>query len=252
VLVDFAKDNDPETLRRHAKAVATALDQDGAYRDHDHRERTRDRSRDLRLSRRPDGSGTATLDMTAELAEYLETTLDCLGKPHPDADGTPDPRTPGQRRHDALLAGFRLLFGSGRLPATMGCATTLTLTMDLDVFATGDGVAKTGHGYPLPAEVAKTWLDPEARTILVLLSKTKGIEAYSSTQRLFTEQQRLAMAARDRGCSYWGCDAPPTWASSKHTTSPTTTKPDAPASTTAPSPAPATTQPSKPWAGPRP
>ncbi|HEY2297803.1 MAG TPA: hypothetical protein VGH43_08760, partial [Jatrophihabitans sp.] len=69
------------------------------------------------------------------------------------------------------------LFSSGRLPLTMGCATTLTLTMDPDAFATGHGVARTGHGYPIPADIAKTWLDPEARAILVLLSKTKGIEA---------------------------------------------------------------------------
>src|ERR1700749_871553 len=85
VLVDFARDNDPETLRRHATAVATALDQDGAYRDHERRERTRD----VRLSRRPDGSGTAAVEMTAELAEYLHTTLDCLGRPQPGGDGTP-------------------------------------------------------------------------------------------------------------------------------------------------------------------
>jgi hypothetical protein len=110
------------------------------------------------------------------------------------------------------------LFSSGRLPLTMGCATTLTLTMDPDAFATGHGVARTGHGYPIPADIAKTWLDPEARAILVLLSKTKGIEAYSSTQRLFTEHQRLAMAARDRGCSYCGCDSPPTRAQAHHVT----------------------------------
>jgi hypothetical protein len=214
VLVDFALDNDPDTVRRHAKAVACALDQDGALRDAAHRDRTRE----LSLRRRPDGSGTLAGELTAQAAECLETVLDCLGKPEPADDDTRDPRTPGQRRHDALLAGVRLLLGSGRLPATMGCATTVLLTMDADTLATGHGVARTGHGYPLPAEVAKNWLEPEARAILVLLSKTKGIEAYSSVQRLFTEQQRLAMAARDRGCSYPGCDAAPSWSQAHHVT----------------------------------
>jgi hypothetical protein len=87
----------------------------------------------------------------------------------------------------------------------------LLLTMNADAFTTGQGTATSGHGVTIPAAVAKRWLDPEARAILVLLSKTKGITAYSSTQRLFTEQQRLAMIARDGGCSYWGCDAPPAW-----------------------------------------
>ncbi len=52
----------------------------------------------------------------------------------------------------------------------------------------------------------------------MLLSKTKGIAAYSDKQRLFTEQQRLAMFARDKGCSYWGCDAPIAWTQAHHVT----------------------------------
>jgi len=66
--------------------------------------------------------------------------------------------------------------------------------------------------------LAKRWLDPEARAILVLLSKTRGITAYSDKQRLFTEQQRLAMLARDRGCSYPGCDATLAWLDAHHVT----------------------------------
>jgi hypothetical protein len=52
----------------------------------------------------------------------------------------------------------------------------------------------------------------------VLLSRTKGIVAYSDKHRLFTEQQRLAMFARDKGCSYWGCDAPIAWTQAHHMT----------------------------------
>ena len=146
VLTEFAKEQDPETLRRHAKAVAVALDQDGAYREADLRNRTRD----VALRRRPDGSGTLAGDLTAECAEYLDTLMDCLSTPQPGPDGTLDPRAPGQRRHDALLTGLRLLVGSGRLPATMGCATTLILSTDVDTFATGAGVARPGTATPSP------------------------------------------------------------------------------------------------------
>ena len=107
-------------------------------------------------------------------------------------------RTPGQRRHDALLTGWKLLFASGRLPNAGGVATMLVLSMDADDFGTDTGVATTGHGYPVPVAVAKRWLDPEARVLLTLLSKTRGILAYCDKQRLFTEQQRWAMFARDR------------------------------------------------------
>ncbi|MGH8862170.1 MAG: HNH endonuclease signature motif containing protein [Jatrophihabitantaceae bacterium] len=88
--------------------------------------------------------------------------------------------------------------------------------MSVADFATNTGSARTGYGTPIPVALAKTWLEPEARAILVLLSNTNGIEAHSSTQRLFTEQQRLAMIARDRGCSYWGCDLPPAWTQAHH------------------------------------
>lgn len=214
VLLDFARDHDPETLARHAKAVSPALDQDGAYRDLDRAAQRRD----IALHRRADGSASMSSELTCELAEYVQTLIDTMSKPHLDADGRPDPRTPSQRRHDALLEGLKLLFASGRLPSANGCATTLVLRMDVDAFAAGTGVAHTAHGYAIPTAVAKSWLDPEARAVLVLISKTKGIEAYSDRHRLFTEQQRLAMFARDKGCSYWGCDTALAWTQAHHVT----------------------------------
>ncbi|HEY8300316.1 MAG TPA: DUF222 domain-containing protein, partial [Jatrophihabitans sp.] len=204
VLLDFAKAHDPETLARHATRVSTALDQNGALRDHERAARRRS----AQLRRFPDGSGVLLVHLTAEAAEYVETSFDTLGKPAPAAteaaDGARDPRTPAQRRHDALLAALKLAFASGRLPNAGGVTTTLVLSMAVDDFGTDTGVATTSHGYPIPVSLAKRWLDPEARAILVLLSKTRGIIAYSDKQRLFTEQQRLAMLARDGGCSYPG------------------------------------------------
>ncbi len=139
-------------------------------------------------------------ELTCEAAEYVETLLDTLAKPHTGPNGERDPRTPGQRRHDALLEALKLLYASGDLPTANGCATTLVLTATVDEFANGTGIAQTSHGYTIPVAVADRWLDPKAKAILVLLSKTKAITAYSDQQRLFTEQQRLAMFARDKGC----------------------------------------------------
>ncbi len=215
VLLDFARTHDPDTLARHATRIATALDQDGALRDHERAAR----HRSVDLHRFPDGSGLLTARLTAEAAEYVHTVLDSLGRPAP-AERTVrrDLRTPGQRRHDALLTGLKLLLTSGRLPKAGGCATTVLLTMDVHDFATNSGVATTGHGYPIPVSLAKRWLDPEAKAILVLLAKTRAILAYSDKQRLFTEQQRLAMLARDGGCSYPGCDATLAWLDAHHVT----------------------------------
>ena len=50
----------------------------------------------------------------------------------------------------------------------------------------------------------------------VVIDKTKGITAYSSTARLFTETQRLALAALDGGCTFPNCPAPPGWCEIDH------------------------------------
>ncbi|SHH49668.1 HNH endonuclease, partial [Jatrophihabitans endophyticus] len=41
---------------------------------------------------------------------------------------------------------------------------------------------------------------------------------HTDTRRLFTETQRLAMIARDGGCTFPGCDVPPAWTQAHHIT----------------------------------
>ena len=216
VLLDFARTHDPDTLARHATRIATAL-----------------------IRTEPCGTTSGPPGTAAWICTASPTAPDCSPPGSPPkrpntctpcwtawADPPPprrtvgarDLRTPGQRRHDALLTGLKLLLTSSRLPKAGGCATTVLLTMDVHDFATNSGVATTGHGYPIPVSLAKRWLDPEAKAILVLLSKTRAILAYSDKQRLFTEQQRLAMLARDGGCSYPGCDATLAWLDAHHVT----------------------------------
>ncbi len=213
-LLDFAAEHDPDMLARFANGLYTAVDQDGAFRDIE----AAHRRRRCRCTAARTGQASIAGELTCEAAEYLETLFDTLAKPHQGPDGERDPRTPGQRRHDALLGGFKILYSSGSLPSANGCATTLVLTATVDEYANGTGIAQTAHGFAVPAAVADRWLDPKAKAILVLLSKTRGIVAYSDKHRLFTEQQRLAMFARDKGCSYPGCDAPLSWTQAHHVT----------------------------------
>jgi hypothetical protein len=50
----------------------------------------------------------------------------------------------------------------------------------------------------------------------VVIDKIKGITAYSSSQRLFTEGQRLARAAIDGGCTFPDCPMPAPWCEMDH------------------------------------
>jgi hypothetical protein len=56
----------------------------------------------------------------------------------------------------------------------------------------------------------------EYRLMNVVIDKTRGITAYSSTARLHTEAQRLARAALDGGCTFPNCSAPPGWCEMDH------------------------------------
>jgi hypothetical protein len=49
----------------------------------------------------------------------------------------------------------------------------------------------------------------EYRLMNLVIDQTKAITAYSSTARLFTEAQRLALATLDGGCTFPNCPAPP-------------------------------------------
>jgi hypothetical protein len=74
-----------------------------------------------------------------------------------------------------------------------------------------------GHGALISVEQALT-LAGDARLMPVTLTRTREITAYGDTHRIFTEGQRLAMIARDQGCSFPGCSVGPAWCQVHHIT----------------------------------
>ena len=166
LLVKKATEIDADQFARHAHDLGSALDQDGTLQ----RLSDRDRRRDLRLSVRADGSSHLTGDLTAEATEHLRTVLDPLAKPAP-GDGTPDPRSAGQRRHDALLEVCKLAERSGQLPNTGGVTCSVVLTIPAD----RTEPATTGHGVHIPVSEALNWLDGESRVITVAMNSMKCV-----------------------------------------------------------------------------
>jgi hypothetical protein len=67
------------------------------------------------------------------------------------------------------------------------------------------------------AEVAPLLGDAQIMTaVLSSLGFPRRVEAYGDKQRIFTENQRLAMAARDRGCTFPGCTSAPAYCEAHH------------------------------------
>jgi hypothetical protein len=130
---------------------------------------------------------------------------------------------------DALL----MLLRSGQLPACGGIAASIILTMSTEQARahteqarahseseqprTGSGLVRTGHGATITVKEAFT-LAGDAQIQAVVLDSLRKVSEYSSTHRFFTQAQRLAMAARDGGCSFTGCTIPPAWCESHHVT----------------------------------
>src|SRR5436190_2114824 len=87
-----------EQLARAGQRVLACLDPDGRLAD----ERHHDRCRHGTLTQRSDGSGELRVRLTPAALAKCQAVLDPLAAPRPAADGTPDPRTAGQRLHDAV------------------------------------------------------------------------------------------------------------------------------------------------------
>lgn len=230
-LVADAQRFEPRLLRLIGRRYVDTYDQDGRLASDDDRERRRF----LDLRQRADGTVSGSFQTDAVTGEALLTVLDALGRPLPAEDGTADPRSARQRRHDALRDVLLLALRCDQLPVTAGVTTTIVLLLtpeqldaaagmavgQLDPADAGrtrgptDGLVPTGHGALMSLRGAATLIG-EAQIFPVVLSGLKGIEAYGTSHRLFTQGQRLAMIARDRGCSFPGCTAPPAWCQAHH------------------------------------
>ena len=213
-LVGFCDRFDPASLKQLADRERDFLDPDAGWRDVQRRRR----DRDLQLHVRPDGSCRGSFEGTAEFGEFLQTAFDALAAPQPESNGMKDPRSAGQRRHDGLLDALRIAVGSGSLPCTGGMLTTVVLTMTTEAYATGEGFARTGHGAQVPVREALSWAGGDYRLMVTAMNSLTAVVAYSAAHRLFTEGARLAMIARDGGCAFPGCTAPPGWTQAHHIT----------------------------------
>ncbi len=212
--VAYAATFDPQSLHKLALHIHTWLDPDGSLDD----PKERDRTRDLTLRQRPDGSASVRGELTAECAERILGVFDALGGPAPEADGVKDRRTAGQRRHDALLDALTRLCLAGSLPAAGGIATTVIVMMSEQSFQTRQGLAETSHGALVPARESLRWAGADQRTLTVRVTSDGAVTGHSDTRRRYSENQRLAILARDRGCTLPACERPAAWSQIHHIT----------------------------------
>jgi Domain of unknown function (DUF222)/HNH endonuclease len=210
-LLEQAADLDPMRLANLARQLLDYLDPDGSHSDDaDH-----ERHREVNVVGNRDGSFTLSGRLTPECGALAETVLDSLSRPVPATDATPDPRRAGQRRHDALQDLLTRALRVGQLPDCGGVSATLILTAGIADAEAGTGFATTAHGGLIAIKRAID-LVGDGQIITVLFDPHGGVLDYGRLQRLAPLAMRLALIARDKGCTFPGCDRPPTWTQAHH------------------------------------
>lgn len=229
-LVVAAARLDVDRLHRLARQLREGLDSE-AIAD---RERAQREARSFRLTALPDGMTRATWLLDPESAAQVRELYDRATSPKrrtvqfhdPDEAATAeriadDERTPEQYASDALL---HLLAAGADADSSMmlgtGAPQVRVLVTASDLLR-GDGSASL-EASPGEPEGAVITLPTVQRLLCggtqtpILMGSTGQPLDVGRSQRLFTPRQRVALAARDGGCRWPGCERPPSWCEAHH------------------------------------
>jgi len=218
-LVEQARMFDPQALARLGRHLLHVLDPDnGGEMESDEAEQQRKQS--FSLGQRHDGSRIPKGSFTPEAGALIDAALDAVSAPRPAADGTPDPRNPGQRRAEGLLELIRLAMGAPEMPEDGGEPVTVVVTVPLETLMAGllDGGVVAGeleNGAPISAETARR-LACDAFIVAAVLGTNSEVLDIGRLSRAVPRPMRRALVARDRGCAFPGCGRPPRWCQAHH------------------------------------
>ncbi len=223
-LCDDADSLDPDRLQRRARELRDELDEAGVA----DREAQRRAARSLRLIRQADGMTRIIWLLDPESASVVTEVYDRATSPR---RGGPrfvdpgrraaaaaihdDPRTTEQLASDAFTELLRqsaavdhaVLLGGGE-PAVRVLVTAAALEA-----GAGHGVLEGGESASM-ATVER--LACAGGVLPVILDEAGQVLDLGREQRLYSRQQRRALAVRDGGCMWPGCDRPPSWTEAHH------------------------------------
>jgi hypothetical protein len=220
LLADFATRFGPKDLRRLAEQVVDGINPDGTLPD----DRIQHDRRHFTMKPTKDGGYAGEFRLTGEAGVKLQAILGPLAKPRITTVVTgegrrieePDQRTYGQRMHDALEdVCDRLLRADNSVPDAGGTPATVIITLDLqDLLAkTGYAVASDGTLIPVGKALA---LAGQAEVYWAAVTSAGVPLRLGRERRIATLGQTAALIARDKGCSFPGCDTAPEWCERHH------------------------------------
>ncbi|MDF1487919.1 HNH endonuclease signature motif containing protein [Tessaracoccus caeni] len=203
----------PKELRSLAARMAEIIDPEEADLEEAKRlEREEQKAfADRFLRIRPDfhGSITITGKLPTVDGTLLSAQIEALMPSVSSYGATGETPTPDARRADALTRLIAIAANSAELPAQGGDRPQIQITMTLDNLTARLGRAELlNNSQPISPGAARR-MCCDASIIPVVLGTDSEPLDVGRTKRLFTKPQRQLLTARDQGCAFPSCDAPP-------------------------------------------
>ncbi|MRJ78030.1 DUF222 domain-containing protein [Aeromicrobium sp. SMF47] len=226
-LIRLAADYSLDDLRRLANRVLEVIDPDGADEHLGEQLRQQEQkawdATKLSMRRRGDGTTHGAFTIPDADADTLRAAIEGIIAPRRTAEnaehhglGADDwlalPRD--QKMGHAFTELIEHL-PTGALPQAGGLAATVAVTIDIDDLRTGQGTATNTSGTTTSAAKAQR-LACNAHLVALYLENGTRVIDHGMTKRLYDRHQRLALAVRDKGCVFPGCDRPPAWCEAHH------------------------------------
>jgi hypothetical protein len=209
LMLQEARRRDPRDLLRWGLSLLHQL----APQEMVAEEERRHRRRYLRLSEAFDGGYDLEGYLDPEGGATLKTALNGLLGPRPKDDE----RTPGQRRADGLVEIATRALDRGDLPVRGGQRPHLTVTATLETLRgdAGAPAALLDWGFPISGKALRRIALDAVITPILLGARGDPLHV-GRKYRTATPKMSRALAERDRGCVWPGCDRPPHWAERHH------------------------------------
>jgi Domain of unknown function (DUF222)/HNH endonuclease len=126
-----------------------------------------------------------------------------------------DHRSPALRRADALVETCRLALATTKLPRNGGDRPQVFLGVDFDVVKQTVGDGRLDNGDRVTPDTARRMACDAGIVPMVFAGPGQPLDL-GRWRRLVNGSIRRALVARDRGCSFPGCDRSPLWTEAHH------------------------------------
>ena len=199
-------------LRRVVEAWRAESDAEGAAADEERRHELR------RLDVCPDDRGMTGVrgELVPEDGQVLITCIRAQMDAETRMVSGPDARTPTQRRADALAEICRQWLASRERPTIGGERPHVVVTIDIDTLMARAGrVAELDDAGSVTPETARRLACDADITRVITGAGSQPLELGRRT-KIVPPGLRRAIAVRDRGCRFPGCDRPSGWCDAHH------------------------------------